>query len=346
MAENDILTPVGRLVQGDCFEGQTKDAEGKPLVVREGPNAGKERTTFFMALAIPKTEPTYAALWAQIHGEAARSFPTLFDAQGNCSLSTFAFKVRDGDSTIPNQSGKRPCDLEGFPGHWILNFSGGFAPKVYRKGGQELVQSPEEVKRGYYVRIAGSVAGNGSLLRPGVYLNHSMVELCGYGTEIYSGPDPALFGESPAAALPAGASATPLAPTSPPPGAAAPVAGQTAFNVATGGPPMPGAAVPEVAPIATPPVVVTPLVTAPLSTDAMPAQGIKPAPDFLNVPPGTVTTPAPGVTLATPPPPTGSMPPGVVTGAPFRLPDGSQWTREQLVQAGYTEQAIALLPQS
>ncbi len=302
MAENDILTPVGRLVQGDCFEGQTKDAEGKPLVVREGPNAGKERTTFFMALAIPKTEVTYAALWAQIHDEAVRSFPLLFDAQGACSLPTFAFKVRDGDSVIPNQSGKRPCDLEGFPGHWILNFSGGFAPKVYRKGGQELVQSPEEVKRGYYVRIAGSVAGNGSTQRPGVYLNHSMVELCGYGAEIYSGPDGSLFGESPAAPLPAGASATPLVPTSPPPGAAAPVAAVAA--------PMPVAA----------PVAVVPAM----------APGVQAAPDFLNAPPGAAAPPAPAVAV-----------PAVIT--EFKLPDGSQWTHAQLIQAGYTEQSIALL---
>ena len=49
-----ILTPVGRLVQGDCFEPQTTDAEGKPLLIKNGPNAGQPRVEYFMAIAVPK----------------------------------------------------------------------------------------------------------------------------------------------------------------------------------------------------------------------------------------------------------------------------------------------------
>ena len=185
----EILTPVGRLVQGDCFEPQTTDAEGRPLVVKHGPNAGQPRVDYFMAIAIPKTDPGFDALYQTIYNEARQSFPSLFDAQGNCINPKFAFKVTDGDSQVPNTRGTKPCDREGFPGHWILNFSGGYAPKCYTAGGAELITDPNMIKRGYYIRIYGSVKGNGSQQQPGIFLNHSMVELVGYGEEIVSGPD-------------------------------------------------------------------------------------------------------------------------------------------------------------
>ena len=37
----EILTPVGRIVQGSCFEAKTHDLQGNPLVVKTGPNAGQ-----------------------------------------------------------------------------------------------------------------------------------------------------------------------------------------------------------------------------------------------------------------------------------------------------------------
>ncbi len=209
----ELLTPVGRLVQGDCFEPQTTDSEGKPLLIKNGPNAGQPRVDYFMAIAIPKTDAGYSELWAKVHGEARAAFPSLFDATGNCVNPTFAFKVTDGDSQVPNGKGIRPCDREGFPGNWILNFSGGFAPKCYTAGGAEVINDSNMIKRGYYIRIYGSVRGNGSQQKPGIYLNHSMVELVGYGEEIITGPSgDAVFGAAPAGALPAGASATPVAP--------------------------------------------------------------------------------------------------------------------------------------
>ncbi len=121
-----ILTPVGRLVQGDCFEPQTTDAEGKPLLIKNGPNAGQPRVEYFMAIAVPKTDAGYNEVWAAIHGVARAAFPSLFDAAGNCINPKFAFKVTDGDSQVPNTKGTKPCDREGFPGNWIMNFSGGF----------------------------------------------------------------------------------------------------------------------------------------------------------------------------------------------------------------------------
>jgi hypothetical protein len=113
------------------------------------------------------------------------------------------------------------------------------------------------------------VVGNNSPVRPGVYLNLTMVELCGYGPEIKTGPDgAAVFGGTPAGALPPGASATPLAaPTVP--------AGAGGIQVGSGGihMKMPEGSVdrmlPNLPPAAAPP---------------------PPAPDFLNPPAGKLYT--------------------------------------------------------
>ena len=212
------LSPVGRLIQGDAFSPSTTDAEGNPLVIKNGPNAGQPRVEYFMALAIPKTDPAVNAFIAEIQGVARTAFPTLHDPSGACIQPSFAFKMIDGDSMVPNKAGKIPAQREGFPGNWIFNFSGGYAPKVYTAGGASIIVNPEELKRGYFVRIYASINGNGSMQQPGIYLNPSMVELIAYGEEIVSGPDgQAVFGGAPAPAqLPMGASATPMAPVGAP----------------------------------------------------------------------------------------------------------------------------------
>lgn len=235
-----ILTPVGRIVAGDVWKGNDKDAEGRPLVVKTGPNAGQPRLSYYIGLAIAKNDPAWPALWATIDQVAKAQFPHLFDASGQCINPQFAFKVTDGDSNIPNTKGKKPCEREGYPGHWILNFSNGFAPDVYTAGGKEVLTDPNTVKRGYYVRIYGDIDGNGSAQQPGIYLNHSLVELAGYGEEIQSGPDGSVFAET-AAQLPAGASATPLASQTTIAQGQAAGPGQTAPGPQTGGAPGPGA---------------------------------------------------------------------------------------------------------
>lgn len=216
MAKVNITSPVGRIVMGSLYDPGTTDAEGKPLVVKTGPNAGQPRVNYFFALAIPKgAEPHWAhtpwgqQIWAignQAHPNAAQS-------------PAFAWKIEDGDSQIPNKKGRKPCDNEGWKGHWILKFSGGFAPKVYQQEGSGYVQVMQKdfCKPGYFVEVAFSADGNGSTSQPGVYINHSMVCFRAYGTEITFGPDVASagFGQS---ALPAGASATPMAGTAPLPG--------------------------------------------------------------------------------------------------------------------------------
>lgn len=218
----NILTPVGRLVNGSPFEPSTTNMEGAPLVVKSGPNAGQPRSEYFLSIAVPKSDPGVNALVQQITAVARQGFPQFFTAAG-CTRPDFAFKIVDGDSTVPDMRNRRPCDREGYPGCWIFKFKSGFAPKVYTKGGAAIITNPAEVKPGYYIRIYGSVTANGNTMKPGVYLNCSMVELVGYGEEITFGPSgDAVFGAAPVA-LPQGASATPMAPRTPLATPAAPV---------------------------------------------------------------------------------------------------------------------------
>lgn len=208
----EILTPVGRMVQGDCFKPDTTDADGNPLTIKSGPNMGQPTQKYFVAIAIPKTDPGLPALIATINQVAQRDFPTLFNEQGQCLQPAFSFKQTDGDSQVPNKKNIRPCDREGFPGNWIFAWQVPSAPECYSAGGVSVLTEPGSIKRGHYIRIHGYATGNKSAQNPGVYLNPKMIELVAFGEEINSGPDGAtVFGGAPVGALPPGASATPIA---------------------------------------------------------------------------------------------------------------------------------------
>lgn len=223
----NILTPVGRLVMGSLYKPSTKDADGNPLVFKTGANAGQARANYFLALAIPKDgRPWQQTEWGQlIYQVGVAAFPQAHKSPA------FAWKVTDGDDTTPNSRGKRACDSEGFQGNWILRFSGSFAPKVYREDGGAYVQVTEEnyIRPGYFVQISGTVAGNNSQQRPGLYLNQSMVAFSGYGQEIHFGPDANTvgFGQAP---LPAGALPTPVASSTPLPVVASQIAAVPSYS--------------------------------------------------------------------------------------------------------------------
>lgn len=318
----DILTPAGRLVQGSLYKANTTDAEGKPLVVKSGPQAGQPRKDYYFALAIPKGPEQHWAqtTWGQLIYNAGRTaFPQAHQAP------TFAWKVKDGDSHIPNRKGKRPCDQEGFKGHWVLSFSSGYPAKISRDNGTVPMLEPDAVNLGDWVQVFGSVDGNGSQSQPGIYLNHSMVNLVGYGQRIVIGPDAASVGFGQGVAMPAGASATPLAGAwTPPPTAAAPAA-------------LPPGQLP------------VPAVPAALGTAPVPNLGI--AAGF--TPPAAVVPPQPVVVQPNPAflqPPVAAMPPAVpamppaaparqmtakANGLPYEQWIGQGWNDQMLVQHGY-----------
>jgi hypothetical protein len=312
---SSITTPVGRIVMGSLYKGSTTDAEGKTLVVKNGPNAGQSRTNYFFALAIPKgTERHWAETpWgAEIWKVGHTAFPNAAQAP------SFAWKIEDGDSTIPNKRGRKPVENEGWAGHWILKFSGGFAPKVYRKDGTALVQALEEgyVKPGYFAQVYGTIDGNGSQTQPGIYLNHTYVCFSAYGAEISFGPDvnEAGFGQSP---LPAGASLTPPASSIPLPATGA-IAGASTV-----------AAIPP-----------APAVTS--SVASAPPIPVTPNPAFLQVPavPALPTASAPVTAVPAPPSPTAIASPSKAmtakaAGASYESFIAGGWTEANMVARGY-----------
>lgn len=251
-----ILFPPGRFVAGSMYEPNTKDMQGAPMVIKSGPDAGKPRQDWFFAVAIAK-EPGHTH-WAQtewgkqIWAVGHAGFP-----QGQGNNPTFAWKVTDGDSTVIDAKGRKPCDKEGYKGHWVIRFGSGFAPKLYNRDGTQQLTQPNAINPGDYLQVLANVDGNGQMTKPGVYLNHALVALAGYGERIVTGPNAAAvgFGQS---ALPQGASAVPLAgmPVPAAPGGVAPTVvppalpGAAPLNPAL--PPLPGSVSSGGAPI--PPV--------------------------------------------------------------------------------------------
>lgn len=314
----NILFPPGRLIMGDAYKGSDKDDKGQPRLVKSGPNKGQPLTQYFVGVAVPKAGEAnwWDTAWGQqILGVGAQAFPNIYQNP------TFAWKIENGDSTTPNKKGRKPCDMEGAKGHWILKFSSGFAPKVFvQPSAGTFVEdsSGNLIKPGYWVQVSGNVAGNNSSESPGVYLGHSMVLFVKQDAVISSGPDAATaFAGAAVSQLPAGAApvmpgmpgmpaAAPVAMAAPSMPAATPVAvaPNAAFLQPPGAPAaptMPGAAPAAAMPMAAP----VPAAPAPLPTPAAPAAG-------------PVLTPA-----------------GVATGYTLEQYRAGGWTDDQLRASGY-----------
>lgn len=232
MAQDKVkfTTPVGRLISNGIYTPRTTDSDNNPLVYKTGADAGKPRVEYYAGIAIPKDGRDWKQTeWgAVLVAEARRHFPSMFDpATGNIWQGRdFAWKVQDGDSQVPNTKGNRNCDREGWPGHWILFASNGFAPSCWNRDGTAPLME-NIIEAGHYVQLRCSVGGNGSTQSPGLFINLDMVAHSAYGPVIVSRESgtEAGFGAAP---LPQGASATPIggmatgATPAPQPAAAAP----------------------------------------------------------------------------------------------------------------------------
>lgn len=195
----EILFPVSRFVGGSLYKSETRKNE----------KTGEERQQFSFAVAIPKGTETHwnQTEWGRlIWAEGSENAPNMHQNPA------FAWKVKDGNSNVPNRKGNKPCDNEGWPGNWVLWLSSGFAPKIYNADGSQPINEVDAVKPGYFVQVFGNCAYNKSTDSPGVYLNYSAVAFSAYGPEIQlsAGVDAAAvgFGKGP---LPQGASTTPVA---------------------------------------------------------------------------------------------------------------------------------------
>jgi hypothetical protein len=208
--KGEFLTPVLRLVQGDCFEAQTKKMDGSPLIGDDG----KPYVKYFIAAAGRKGDPAVEAFKAQIEAQARKDFAHLFPG-GVCSHPRFSYKISDGDGHDDN--GKSNAAKEGFAGHWVFRFSTGYPPKCYAAGKYDPmtdqlhpVNGLNPIPRGYYIRVNGVMKGNGNALKPGVYVFHNLIEFAAPGNLIVSGPDASsVFGGGAAAPAPQAAYAPP-----------------------------------------------------------------------------------------------------------------------------------------
>jgi hypothetical protein len=201
-----FISPVGRLVQGSMTLQPKKDNDGKPVLDKETQQPVME---CFIAIAVKKTDPALGEFYALFAQQARMSFPHLFDAQGNCTHPRFAWKIQDGDGV--DKSGKSVKDKPGFAGHYIFKMATRYAPRCFHFGKydpSQVIQNPDDViKKGYWIRVSGTVDGNGVMPNntqavPGLYVSPNLVELIDRDEEIVSGPDAAaVFGAAP---LPAG----------------------------------------------------------------------------------------------------------------------------------------------
>jgi len=266
MNEENVLTPVGRIVWGDPYLAHDADQDGKAYVDKNG----KPFVKFQFGIAIPKTPnvPWEQEVWgASIMRVANASFPGDFDPASKALLPgrEFSFKVQDGDSNIPNKKGNRNCDKTGYPGHWVIGVSNGFAPRYMDKTNQNAIEN-NLIKCGYFVQLGMTVKSNMSQQTHGVYLNQGLVCFTAYGEEIASGgfdDSGMVFGN---AALPAGATLTP------PAGITAP-AEQPQYT-----PPQAAAVVPATDLVQTVPGVPTPPVAAGIPTPPVAAGAPTPPP--------------------------------------------------------------------
>ncbi len=237
-----FTTPVGRYVSGSIDIAKTKDHKGNLKIIKSGPDIGKPTQSFDFGLAVPKVSGVdwRQTDWGQrIHAAAVKSWPN-----GQHALPTFSWKVIDGDSTVPNTKMKKPCDSEGYRGHWIIYFSSNKAPQYVNNTGAMRVDS-KSIKKGDWIQVAGSTCCNNDTDKPGMYMNHSVVSFQWAGDPISSGPDPTTMGFG-ATPPPAGVSTAPTGNfTAPAPVAAAPAMAAP--------PPAPVAVVPHTAILAPPP---------------------------------------------------------------------------------------------
>jgi len=300
----ELTTPVGRLVSGHPMVSHpVTDDNNQPKMQHDGVTP---QIQYYVGFAIPKGNEQHwnQTEWgAKIWNEALAAWPN-----GEYQQPTFSWKITDGDSMIPNKKMKKPCDREGYPGHWVLHISNGFPIKCYHRGNYDptaQIQRKEEIKTGDYVRLVITVASNKSTQTAGMYVNPGLFELYQAGVEIVSESsiDAASTLGATAGQLPPGAMIDPNVPAQQP-GMAAPVQ-QPATTAG-----MVPAQQPGHAPIAQP----APMAAAPAAQPG--AAPIAPATDML--------TPVVAMYVL----------------------EGKQYTAEQLKASGWNDQQIAALPQS
>ena len=259
----NFTTPVGRLVYGSVWEGSSTDAKGATRITKSGPNAGQPRVSWDFGVAFPKVlangQPNeeFNKFYRDVIDACRAGYPQFYTGPvdaftgkpGCIRPGGMALKVKDGDGVDAN--GKQNNQKEGWAGHWVVSFSGSFAPRVFDINvgldPTQQLQDKTRVLPGDFVAVSGTCDANLGAESPGVYMNGNMVCFIGAGPRIVSGPKASdVFGGLKTAALPPGCvmGATPasVAPVTPPNGAIAPAVAPAVGSV----PAVPGIAAPAI----------------------------------------------------------------------------------------------------
>jgi hypothetical protein len=206
----EIASPVGRIVWGHPTKSRDKTRKnpqtGANEKVMKADGSGPVQQWSF-GVAFNKAE-FQAVIWPAMAQEAATAYP-------NGTPPKFSWKYQDGDGV--DDQGKSFSAREGYAGCYVLAISSELmAPPIFKLNGNKYDQLPgEAIKCGDFVVVGLNIKVNVPTDRthtPGLYMNPSLVEFIGYGTEIVSQghADPMALLGGQQRQLPPGASATPL----------------------------------------------------------------------------------------------------------------------------------------
>lgn len=159
----------GRLVRGHPMKAFAKlDRAGQPKLNKNG----LPQMETFVAVAVPKNGTTdwkQTPFGQELYAAAQAAWP-----RGEHNAPAFAWKVVDGDSTVPDKKGTPPSAREGYPGHWVVGAATQVGINCYHLGKykpHEQIQQEAAIKCGDYCALALSFGGNASTESPGMYIN-------------------------------------------------------------------------------------------------------------------------------------------------------------------------------
>ncbi|MFA6064047.1 MAG: hypothetical protein WC736_15770 [Gallionella sp.] len=175
----DIVFPIGRFIGGSLKDLHARtEQDGKTPVLGTD---GKPMMACNFGIAIPKTQADWRnEVWGKVMFEIAKAAEPILHQS-----PSFAYKIVNGDDTLPNKNGKVPSQQEGYAGHWVLWFSQGWLPKLCSADGSVELQ-PGSIVPGQYVQVLGDISSNGAKppKTPGLYLNPKAVALAADGPRI------------------------------------------------------------------------------------------------------------------------------------------------------------------
>jgi len=178
----EFVTPVGRLIYGDVFKGSDKGFKNRLNEVDK--STGLPAIKWAWGIAVEKNNPELPAFMQLLQNEMRTAWPNF---RGNMSDNAqFSAKIEDGDKKTPAK--------EGYTGCVIFKIGSNYLPTVFAPDLQRIITNPEEVKRGYYVQIAGQYSTNGQDDKPGMKMWGGKVVFRYKGEEIKgSGGDASCF---------------------------------------------------------------------------------------------------------------------------------------------------------